>query len=275
MRLLDSNHGIIVKASLKSVSLVYLFMIDLARMTSPEIKEAIQEGYSTVVFSVGSNEQHGPCLAVSTDTILGDALSQSVASKLGDALKAPTVNLGCSEHHMRFPGTITLTKETLQSIVREYVDSLKMHGFKRIIVLPSHGGNFNPLKEIAGELKEAHPDIEITVYHDLQGFVKIMSETSQSLGVSPEESGAHAGESEVSMMMYIDDDLVRGDCIDEAQGYMGGFNDETASRIFEEGIGALSSIGVLGDPRKASEEHGELYIENLTKMLVEYIKSTP
>jgi creatinine amidohydrolase len=248
-------------------------MIDLAQMTSPEIETAIKRGYTTVVFAVGSNEQHGPCLPVSTDTVLGDALALSVAEGLGNALKAPTINVGCSEHHMRFPGTITLSKETLQRVVREYVGSLSRHGFKRIVVLPSHGGNFGPLGEIGDELQRLHLGIKVVVYSDLQGFVGVLMRTGERLGVSPEASGAHAGESEVWMLLWAKGGMVRMDLIPDAVGYMGGFDEDTAQRIFEHGIGALSPNGVLGDPADASGRHGRAYIMDLTAALVEYIDS--
>lgn len=246
--------------------------INLTEMTSPEIESAIGSGLDTVVFAVGSNEQHGPCLAVSTDTVLGDELAYLVAKKLGNALKGPTVNLGCSEHHMRFPGTITLGKETLQAVVKDYCGSLARHGFRRIVVLPSHGGNFGPLAEIEEELKGAHPGVEIVAYTDLQRFVEILQGTSGRLGVSREESGAHAGESEVSMMMWAQEDLVRADKIPGATGYLGEFGVEEAAKVFEDGIGALSPIGVLGSPTKASREHGRVYLEDLADALVEYIE---
>jgi creatinine amidohydrolase len=249
-------------------------MIDLAEMTSPDIGAAIKKGFTTVVFAVGSNEQHGPCLPVSTDTVLGDAIAESVARKLGKALKAPTVNVGCSEHHMAFPGTITLRKETLQNVVRDYVSSLAGHGFKRIVVLPSHGGNFGPLGEIADELRDSHPGVKVIIYHDLQAFVDTLMRTGVGLGVSPEASGAHAGESEVSMMMHVEGDLVKKSMVSKSRGYVGKFDEEVAKRIFEHGIGALSPIGVLGDARGASAEHGKRYVEDLTAAIVEHIKSS-
>jgi len=248
-------------------------MIDIAGMTSPDVGAAIKKGFTTVVFAVGSNEQHGPCLPLSTDTVLGDALALAVAGKLGKALKAPTVSVGCSEHHMRFPGTVTLRKETLQGVVRDYVDSLAKHGFKRIVVLPSHGGNFGPLAEIADELKSAHPGVKVVVYHDLQAFAGTMMKTGVSLGVSPEASGAHAGESEVSMMMHVAGGLVKKSMVSESRGYLGKFDEEVTRRIFEEGIGALSPIGVLGDARGASAEHGKAYVGDLAEAIVKHIES--
>ena len=247
--------------------------IDLAEMTSPEVKEALESGYDTAVFAVGSNEQHGPCLPVSTDTLLGDAIAYAVAEKLGNALKGPTINMGCSEHHMRFPGTISLGSETLKAVIRDYVGSLARHGFKRIVVLPSHGGNFASVGEVVDELDDVHGDVELVTFSDLPKFVGVLQETSAKFGVTPQESGAHAGEFEVSMVMRMRGDLVREEFIPEARGYMGEFDAEATTRIFEEGIGALSPLGVLGDPTKSSKEHGEAYLEELAAAIVKYVNS--
>jgi len=248
-------------------------MVDIAKMTSPEVGEAIKEGFDTVVFAVGSNEQHGPCLTVSTDAVLGDTLALGVAESLGNALKAPTIRVGCSEHHMKFPGTITLRKETLHELLRDYVSSLGRHGFKKIIILPSHGGNFGPLAEVAEELQGMSPGVEVVVYTDLLEFVEILMKTSDGFGVSHEAAGAHAGEAEVSMMMYANPEGVREECIPNAKGYVGVFDEEATAKIFSDGIAALSPIGVLGDPRDASREHGERYIVDLVEAIVGFIKT--
>lgn len=248
-------------------------MIDIANLTSPEIREAIKNGYTSIVFAVGSNEQHGPCLAVSTDTVLGDVIALGVAEELGNTLKAPTINVGCSDHHMKFPGTISLRKTTLQDILRDYVSSLSEHGFKRIIILPSHGGNFEPIEEISEELKSMTPEVEVVTYTDLHGFVEITMRTSSRFGVTPEAVGAHAGESEVSMMMHVYPERVREECIPEGRGYIGEIDEKATSRIFADGIGALSPKGVLGDPKDASSIHGKEYFDDLVAAIVEYIRN--
>ena len=248
-------------------------MIDVANMTSPEIGEAIKKGYTTAVFAVGSNEQHGPVLAVSTDTVLGDILALKVAEKLKKALKFPTVNMGCSGHHMMFPGTVSLRKETLHMLLRDYVGSLSRHGFKKIIILPSHGGNFGPISEVMETIKEENPNVEVYAYTDLIGFVENITKTSEKFGVSAEDSGAHAGESEVSMMMYANPVGVRVDKISGAKGYVGVFDEEATQKIFKNGIAALSKIGVLGNPEKASKKHGEEYVETLSKAIVALINT--
>lgn len=248
-------------------------MIDAAKMTSLEIGEAINKGYTTAVFAVGSNEQHGPVLTVSTDTVLGDILASRIANGLGDALKFPTINMGCSEHHMMFPGTVSLGKETLHMVLKDYVRCLARHGFKRVVIVPSHGGNFTPISEVSEELKQENPSTKVIAYTDLIGFVEHLTKVSQKHGISPEDSGAHAGESEVSMMMYANPEGVRSEKIPEAKGYIGSFDEEATAKIFKNGIAALSPIGVLGDPAQAVRERGEEYIDAITDAIIEFVKS--
>ena len=245
--------------------------IKLEEMTSPEIKAAIKRGMNTIVFGVGSNEQHGPCLPVLTDAAVAEKLAYLVAQQLGNALKGPTINIGCSDLHMKFAGTISLRKETLQNVIRDYCASLAKHGFRRIVIIPSHGGNFGPLTEIKDELQKAHPDVRIIAYTDLLEFITILQKTSAKLGILKEESGAHAGENEVSLMLWIRGDLVNKDKIREARGYLGEFTAKEATKIYEEGIDALSPIGVLGSPTKASAEHGKIYFEDLVAAMIEFI----
>ena len=116
--------------------------IRLEDMNWPDIKKAIANGYKTVVVGIGATEQHGPHLPLKTDAVIGEMLAYEVAKGLGNALQAPTIRVGCSEHHLSFPGTISLHASTLKSIIIDYVESLKRHGFETVVLLPSHGGNF-------------------------------------------------------------------------------------------------------------------------------------
>jgi len=245
--------------------------IKLEEMTSPDIKAALERGMDTVVFAVGSNEQHGPCLPVGTDALFGERLAFLVAQKLGNALKGPTINIGCSDHHMKFAGTISLRKETLQNVIKDYCASLAQHGFRRVVILPSHGGNFAPLGEIQEALQQANPNVQVIAYSNLLEFVGFMHKTGEKLGIPKEEAGAHAGQTEVSLILWIRGDLVKTERFPEATGYLGDFTETETAKIFNEGIGAISPIGVLGSPTKASAEHGKIYAEDLASGIVEYI----
>ena len=225
--------------------------VRLEEMTWKEIKEAIDKGKKTVIVPVGSIEQHGPHLPEGTDTFSGDVLGERIAKKLGDALVAPTIRPGCSRHHMSFPGTITLSAETLMRTIKEVCISLAHHGFESIVLMPTHGGNFAPVNAVAPDIAR-ELDVNIVVIADLKELIEIMAKAMQDFGVSAAEAGAHSGAAETSFMLACCEKLVRRDLIQ--RGYMGEF---TTSTVLSKGIKAFSPIGVLGDPEKASREAGE------------------
>lgn len=239
----------------------------MEEMAWPDIKAAIERGFTTVVVGVGSTEQHGPHLPTMTDARIGDEVAHLVALKLGEALQARTVDVGVSEHHLAFAGTLSLRPETLKMILRDYVDSLVHHGFTRIVFLPSHGGNFVTVQKAIEEAPETYPGVEVTGYTDLFGLTGFLNAASVDYGVSPEESGAHAGENETSMMMALEGDLVATDRF--APGYLGPTGEAELKIILGKGMPALTSNGVLGDPQKASAEKGRIYLERLADFLVE------
>jgi creatinine amidohydrolase len=247
--------------------------VRMEQMTWPEIEAAISSGFTTVVVAVGSTEQHGPHLPTMTDARIGEELAHRVALKLGNALQARTIEVGLSEHHLAFAGTLSFKPETLLMILRDYADSLVRHLFTRIVFLPTHGGNFATVRKAIDEAHAAHPGVEFTGYTDLFGLVGCLNAASAEYGVSPEASGAHAGESETSMMMALEGDLVAADRL--APGYLGPTGEAELKIILERGMPALTSNGVLGDPRSASADKGEVYLERTSAFLAAEIGRRP
>ncbi len=245
--------------------------IRMEEMTSPAIKAAIESGFTTVVVGVGSTEQHGPHLPTMTDARIGDELALRVAGKLGHALQARTIDVGISDHHLAFAGTLSFRPETLHGILLDYADSLARHGFTRIVFLPSHGGNFATVRKAIEEARAAHPGVEVTGYTDLFGFTGFLNSLSAEYGVSAEASGAHAGENETSMMMALEGRLVATDRF--APGYLGPAGEAEVKIIFERGMPALTPNGVLGDPRTATAARGEAYVERAAAFLAAAIES--
>jgi len=241
----------------------------MSEMGWVDIQEALGAGFSTVVFAVGSNEQHGPHLPTCTDSLIGDVLANKVTRKLCKALQAPTINVGCSEHHMAFPGTIDLKPETLKNLIRDYCVSLAKQGFKNIVILPSHGGNFNPVREVTDELNQSLKEAHVKSYTDLGGMLRFLAEFSLKHGVSAPESGAHAGESETSMVLAIRKDLV--DMEKAKEGFVGNY-EEKIPVIFSQGIRAVTENGVVGDPRKAEGSRGEEYLELWADKMVDFVR---
>jgi creatinine amidohydrolase len=239
----------------------------LEEMNWPEVKAALESGVTTVVVGAGSMEQHGPHLPFQTDTLLGTALAEAVAQRLG-AICGPTIPFGVSDHHMAFPGTLTLEKETFKDVVRQYVASLARHGFQNVLLLPSHGGNFVPLQELHAETGGVIEGARFIPFTNLIEFVGVLEELGKEEGIQPEVVGAHAGEGETSMVLARREDLV--DMSAAAEGFVRPFDAEVARTIFEHGIVALTENGILGDARPANAERGQRYIDHLAAMLTDY-----
>jgi len=237
----------------------------LEKMTWPMVQQAMEQGYKTVIMAVGSIEQHGPHLPFGTDTYLGDCLATRLAEKLGKALVAPTLRPGCSEHHMDFPGTISISPEVLIEVVKEVCISLDRHGFENIILVPSHGGNFGPV-QVAVQSIAPMLEANLMAAADLMGLIELMKEKVAATGQSPDAAGGHAGAGETSFMLAYKPELVRRDAW--KPGYIGPFT----SKYVREGFKAVTPTGVLGDPTVASSEAGEMIIEAVTDMLVAAVK---
>src|SRR4051812_21172806 len=118
--------------------------IELDKLTWPQVRAELEAGRDTVVMALGATEQHGRHMALATDALIGDHLARAVAERLG-ALLAPTLRVGCSEHHVGFAGTMSLSEDSFHAVVCDLVRSLLSGGFARIVLLPTHGGNFGPL----------------------------------------------------------------------------------------------------------------------------------
>lgn len=241
---------------------------DMQRRTSPEIAQALKDGETTAIVVLGAQEQHGAHLPLATDSLWGARLAEMIAERIG-AFVAPVFSVGFSPEHMKFPGTITLRAETWGAVVEDYVASLEAHGFRRILLLASHGGNYEPLANELPGLRQRHPRVELVAYTDLLGLVDAAGEVADRYGVTRDEAGAHAGEWETSMMLAVEPETVHRDR--EEVGFMGALG-PVLDQIVEEGIDAVAPNGVLGDPAKASGEHGRAYLERMADLFVAYVQ---
>jgi len=240
--------------------------LHLDRLTWAEVKAEIKNGRDTVIVPFGSTEQHGRHMPLGTDAVLGDEFGWALAERL-DAFLAPTVRFGCSEHHLSFPGTISLADNTFQRVVSDVAASLSRHGFRRLVLLPTHGGNFKPLAEAVAKLKPVE-NVKVVAFTDLEGLVKVAFESSSAYGVSSAQSGAHSGEWETSLMLALRPDQLKMN--HAAEGFVGELS-EIMAKVFD-GIQNLDENGVLGDPRPATAAAGEKYFEEIVEFFYQWVK---
>jgi len=238
----------------------------MEEMSWKEIEEAKEEGKDTVVLLMGSFEQHGPHMPMRTDTYISDELGERIAKKLDYALMGPTLSVGVSSHHMDFPGTVSLPSDLFMEIVEEHCKAFDEHGFDYIALVPFHGGNFAPAKTIAPKIAEEMNDAKIILVADLEKNMEIMIDSFKEAGIDYEEKAVHAGATETSVMLAINEELVAESRVEK--GYEG---EVETSSLFTKGLRHFTENGVLGDARKGSKEAGELILENLSEDLAERI----
>jgi creatinine amidohydrolase len=243
--------------------------IRIDELTWVDIKEKIENGFKTVVFGVGSTEQHGPSLPEKTDALQADQFANILALELGNALQAPTISVGYSEYHLNFAGTISLRKSTLAAIVEDYINSLARHGFQNIIIFISHGGNEEPIKNILPRMQEKYPDKKILYYYT-QEIAPAIKEMGQKYQLTLGEIGSHAGDMEASIMLHFAPNLVKKDRF--VKGYTKVITPRIQKKYRAEGFNAITENGVVGDQLKASAEKGKDYIDSLKDIVVNYIK---
>lgn len=241
----------------------------LEDMTWREVAEALEDSVDTVIIMVGSIEQHGPHLPISTDTLIADELGQRIARKLGKALVAPAIRPGCSEHHMSLPGTISLRPGVLLEILRDYCRAFAQHGFKKIVLASSHGGNFDPLETFGPELAREFPQLRIIYYGDLMGFMEVWRAEVTRLDLEPQKAGGHACLGETSQILRLRPEAVRADLIEP--GFVGSHTG-LVSKVLKDGIQAITANGIIGDPRGSRPEIGEALLEAIATHLAEWAK---
>jgi creatinine amidohydrolase len=228
----------------------------LERLTWPEVEAAIASGMRTAVVCAASSEQHGPHLPEATDALLGEAYAGGLAQRLGGALVAPVIRPGCSDHHMAFAGSLTISAQLLMEILDAYLESLRRHGFQSFVVFSSHGGNF----PVLAEWEKSRRPQRTVVISDIHVFDAAF-DAIRRFG-REDHSGPHAEVLETSMMLHLHPALVHMERAERGSTGEMGLNDQ-----LERGMRALSGNGVIGNPVEANAEMGAAVLEAIVDRL--------
>lgn len=182
----------------------------LQKSTWPEVESYLERSQGIIV-PIGSTEQHGPNGMIGTDAICPEVIAHEVGNRDG-VLIAPTISIGMAQHHLAFPGSISLRPSTLMALISDVVESLARHGFDHIYFLNGHGGNIATITASFSEIwsgrslqrrsssadSTPEPTLKLA-YQNWWGADGISAISSRRFGSS---EGSHATPSEVSLTWY-------------------------------------------------------------------------
>jgi len=236
----------------------------LAFSTWPEI-EAWLNHSKTVVVPIGSNEQHGPTGLLGTDWQCPEIIAHAASAAAPDSLLvAPTFNIGMAQHHLAFPGTISLRPSTFQAAISDWTGSLVRHGFERILFLNGHGGNIASIEAAFSEIyadwsfaeDRAPFAMKLKNWWDLPGVDRLAREQF------PTGHGTHATPAEIAVTQAAYPHAVKAANYAPQIAPVGPIRDALDYR-------ARFPDGRIGsDPGQATPEKGQALIDLAVKGLI-------
>jgi len=243
-----------------------------ATLSWPQAKKRLQS-MDVALLPVGAIEQHGPHLPLDVDSFDAEYLAQQVAAACSapKPLVLPLIPYGVSYHHDDFPGTLSITNETLARLVYEVGMAAARNGIRKLLIINGHGGNAATLHFAAQQInRDSHIFTSVDSGETSDADIYAMTETPNDV---------HAGEIETSTTLAVRPELVD---MSRAEDTIPSFSSSYLDFTSKRSIGwyayteKISANGVMGGPSKATPEKGEriwhLMIDHLVE-LVEHLKA--
>lgn len=168
--------------------------------TWPEVEAQLQRS-RTVVIPIGSNEQHGPTGLLGTDWLCPEIIAHRAHELDGGILVGPTFNIGMAQHHLAFPGTISLRPSTMIQALCDWALSLHVGGFRTIYFLNGHGGNVATIEAAFSEIYAgaSFRDRRLDLALILRNWWQLADVDDIARQHYPEGHGSHATPSEIAV----------------------------------------------------------------------------
>ena len=236
-------------------------------LRAPELK-ALAEQSAIVLMPIGSIEQHGPHLPVSTDLISARWTSELAAQKLEKkgipAVLAPSFVIANSMHHMHFPGSLSIEPRTFIQVLGEQCAAIAAQGFRRIALVNGHGGNTAPIDTA---LIEINRRLGFPVYR-----VSCIAGVDESQFLDTQTGMIHADEVETSIVLAYDETLV-----DPSYRELSGKPDYNTVYENEGSVATFHFMethtenGIMGNAYAATKEKGQKLIEAYSDRVCEIL----
>ncbi|MGC9334749.1 MAG: creatininase family protein [Anaerolineae bacterium] len=246
-------------------------------LTWREMREAISR-QPVVALPFGAVEDHGPHMPISTDNVIVEALCLEAARRApDDMLVMPLIAYGLDEHHMDFPGTVSVDMQTLIDYVADVAASPARHGFTHVLIVNGHGSNA-PIADLAARSVVLETGIVCGAMSPNAAVDPTLAEpTLSEMRRSGPGGVAHAGEYETAMMLHLRPDLVQ---MDKAVTEMGQLKQtffnwdhpEPSVLSWQDWWSRMSESGICGDPTVATAEFGQALFETTVQNLVQFVR---
>ena len=187
----------------------------IEELTYMEVRDRIAEGHTIAIISTGGIEENGPYLATGKHNVILRSLCPAIARDLGNALCAPIVgfvpegNLDPPSGAMLFPGSITVRDETYHALLSDIADSLRVNGFKDIVLIGDSGGNQRGMTAVAEDLNKRWAGSGATAYAVIEfytpGWEETETYTKEVLRVTESKSDGYHDDIWVTAMMMVTD----------------------------------------------------------------------
>lgn len=211
---------------------------------------------SVVILPIGAVEGHGEHLPLGTDSFQAEYVAEQVSKATG-AFITPPIWYGVCATTRNFPGTLSISFQSLQSIVRDILFELVRNGFRNIVVLSGHAGSAHMTAlQLAAKDVVDHRNVRVLVLSDYDLAYELRGKLFS-------ENDGHAGTIETSRMMAIKPRLVMG---------AGKKGENTIPRFLVVRNPEKYWGGVTGDPKRASIGNGRKINHYIVKRLIDLIE---
>ncbi|MFD8755644.1 creatininase family protein [Kitasatospora sp. NPDC059577] len=223
-----------------------------ALITAATSADERRRGAKIAVLPVGSFEQHGDHLPLTTDTVVASLIAQRIATDY-DLFLLPPITLSCSHEHAHMPGTVSISAATLYAVINDIRRSLQASGVPGLLIVNGHGGNY-VLSNVVQEANTEGPRVALFPvredWHRAREAAGLESSSAEDM---------HGGELEVSLLLHGAPELIREGIAQD---------DHSAPErphLLTLGMAGYTKNGIIGQPSLGTAAKGKALLDSLSQ----------